>query len=185
MSFASDGFSRNPSALPAAVPTRGRSEAYSKHMNRGCQAGRYLAFDRYSDSSCQLRLATRRACRQSLEIGPAPIWAPRSNASRNIAKLSDTGPTPNTAARSASDDDHQLDLAVVGGRVTTHQVEGEPVAAPRHEAQEARSLPSPSRTRTRTQSPSSGSSSRPSAIENPRSSPPSPRHCAAASLRSR
>ena len=37
---------RNPSALPAAVPTRGRSEAYSKHMNRGCQVGRYFALER-------------------------------------------------------------------------------------------------------------------------------------------
>ncbi len=37
---------RKPSALPAAVPTRGRSEAYSKQMKRGCQVGRYLALDR-------------------------------------------------------------------------------------------------------------------------------------------
>ena len=43
---ARDAAVRKPSALPAAVPTRGRSEVYSKHMNRGCQSGRYLAFER-------------------------------------------------------------------------------------------------------------------------------------------
>ena len=44
--IAKEGRVRNPSALPAAVPTRGRSEVYSKQMYRGCHSGWYLAFDR-------------------------------------------------------------------------------------------------------------------------------------------
>ena len=80
-------------------------------------------------------------------------------------------------ACSASELTMQLDQPVVGGGVAAHQVERQPVAAPRHEAEEAaQRCPRASCASTSTQSPSSGSPSRPSAIEKPRSSPPSPRH---------
>ncbi len=77
------------------------------------------------------------AWRHSRATGPAPISAPRSNASRNIAKLSETGPTPkvvDSAARLATISSTRP-LSADG--VAPHQVQREPGPSPRHEAEEA------------------------------------------------
>ena len=113
-------------------------------------------------------------------MGPAPTSAPRSNASRNIAKFSDTRPAPNAVARSASDAtmSSTSPLSAVGSRRIRSS--DTPVRPHGTKLRNARSCPSPSCASTSTQSASSWSPSRPSAIEKPRSSPPSPRHCAAA-----
>ena len=181
-SIENEGVVRKPSALPAATPTRGRSEVYWKHMNLGCQLGWYFAFERYRDSSCQFRLASTSPCRQSRATGPAPTSAPRSKASRNMAKLSETRPIPNAGPRSASAAtiSSTSPLSEAGSRRIRSRLRA--VATPRDEAQEAsqthrrRPAPRPGRSRRR-----AGPRCRPSAMEKPRSSPPSPRHLPAAS----
>ncbi len=70
-------------------------------MYRGCQSGEYLAFERYRLSSCQLELPTMSTRRQVRAIGPAPSDSPRSKASRNMAKFSETRDAPRSPARRA------------------------------------------------------------------------------------
>ena len=76
--------------------------------------------------------------RQARSTGPAPIRSPRSSAERNTAKFSETRVTPSRGAGLIGGDDQELVQAGVGDAVAPHQVEREPVRAPRHEVQDGR-----------------------------------------------
>ena len=112
-----DGRVRKPSALPAADPDArqvgGVLEADEARLPRGqvlrVRRGRATR----AASSCSPAAAP--AARAGA-TGPAPTSAPRSNASRNIAKLSETGPMPKVARLVGQARDHELDQPVVGGR---------------------------------------------------------------------
>ena len=67
-------------------------------MKRGSQSGRNFTLNRYSDSICHQRDANTNSHRQARRTGPAPIVSPRSMASRNTAKFSDTRATPRPRA---------------------------------------------------------------------------------------
>ena len=74
-------------------------------------------------------------------MGPAPTSAPRSNASRNIAKFSDTARRRTRSARSASDAtmSSTRPLSAVGSRRIRSSETAR--AAPRDEAEEPAQLP--------------------------------------------
>ena len=105
-------------------------------MNLGTHYGRYLALTRYSDSICHQRDATSSTRCHSRSTGPAPTRAPRSNTDRNTAKFSEMRLTPRPAGLLGHPDDDELVGAVLAVARAAHEVEGEPVAPPRHEGQD-------------------------------------------------
>ena len=164
--------STEPLALPAGSCTKpsaiaeasrcGEVAAAAEAQEARHPVGWYLALARYSDSSCHHREPITRKRRHSRSTGPAPIRSPCSNAARNIAKFSESRSTPSVRARSIERGDHELGDPVVHRAVAAHQVEREPVGAPRDERQQRRAARRPaSKHSTSTQLPSAGSPSRP------------------------
>ena len=68
--------------------------------------------------------------------GPAPRRPPRSSADLNTAKFNETRFTPRPGQARKRGRDEVLVQARIGRPIAAHQVEGEPVGAPRHEVQE-------------------------------------------------
>jgi len=69
-------------------------------------------FERYSVSSCHHREKNNSNPRHNRAIGPAPSWAPCSNAERNIAKFSEMRMISKGFSVEGALADHQLDRAV-------------------------------------------------------------------------
>ena len=155
--------------MPEAMPTRSRPRPEGKHRNRGVQTGWYLAFARYSDSSCHHFDPTISSARQSRSTGPAPMRSPSSKVLRNTAKFSEMRSTPRTRASWARLVTMNSITPFSAERSRRMRSSDRPSLPQGTNDSSARRRPSPSKHSTRTQLPSLGSPSRDSAIEKPRS----------------
>ncbi|CAG7017243.1 hypothetical protein PICSAR181_01480 [Mycobacterium avium subsp. paratuberculosis] len=126
-------------------------------------------FERYRVSSCHHREKNSSNPRHSRATGPAPSWAPCSNADRNIAKFSEMRVIPRLSAFNASS--LTISSMVPLGELGDRRIKSSDTPVVPHGTSDsiATTLPSRSMASTSRQSPSAGSPSRPSAMEKPRS----------------